>query len=1000
MRLSFCLLWAALSAQWVTAASQEEPFLDPKSLPRFPPVEAQAALKTFKLKPGFRIELVAAEPLVRDPIEICFDESGRMFVVEMIDYSERRDARPHLGRIRRLEDTDEDGRFDLSTVFADDLPWPTAVFCWDGGVFAAATPDVFFLKDSDGDGKADTRQLVFTGFASDYAPYRTNQLNMQAMLNSFRWGLDNRIHGVTGPNGGEITSPLWTNAPPMNVRGRDFAFDPRTLRLDVEAGGGQYGLCFDDRGRRFTCNNSDHIRVFMYETRYAARHPFVTMPPPLVSIAADGPAAEVYRLSPDEPWRVIRTRWRVAGQVPGPIEGGGRPSGYFTSATGITIYRGDAWPEEFVGDAFIADCGSNLLHRKRLRPDGVALRAERPVDEQKTEFLASTDLWFRPVQLANAPDGTLYVIDMYREVIEHPWSIPQSIKKHVDLNSGNDRGRIYRIVPVGFKQPKPPRLGRATTEELVKTLEHRNAWHRETAARLLFERQDTAAAVPALEELLQTSPSPLGRMHALYALEGQAALRPSHVLGALSDADERVRQHAVRLAERFLTQKSPAPEALTQKLLSLASDPSAQVRYQLAFTLGDLKDSSKVQALAALLRRDVESSWVQAAVLSSLGDWAGEMFAVMTRDREALGNNGGRDFLRQLASLIGAGRSTNAVAAVIEFVNGAIEPATAFAVARALGEGLHRAGGRLPTADLRPVFTRADRLATNATVPLETRIQAIELLGLNVYAESGSPLLALLSLTQPQEIQFAAIRALGRFPERDIGPQLVQRWASLTPRLREEALAVLLARANRAAALLSAIEEGIIRPSDLSATQTRLLLNHREAKVRQQAARLLQTASSAGQRQGLVAQFLPSLELRGEAAAGKRIFLERCASCHRLGRDGYALGPDLASVKTSGKEKMLVSVLDPNRELLPQYVAYEVETREDETLLGLIANETAASVTVREAYGRETVVPRSNIRRLVSQKQSLMPEGLEAGLTPQDLANLLEFIVAGEASVK
>jgi putative heme-binding domain-containing protein len=177
-------------------------------------------------------------------------------------------------------------------------------------------------------------------------------------------------------------------------------------------------------------------------------------------------------------------------------------------------------------------------------------------------------------------------------------------------------------------------------------------------------------------------------------------------------------------------------------------------------------------------------------------------------------------------------------------------------------------------------------------------------------------------------------------------------------------------------------------------------LNHREAKVRQQAARLLQTASSAGQRQELVAQFLPSLELRGEAAAGKRIFLERCASCHRLGRDGYALGPDLASVKTSGKEKMLVSVLDPNRELLPQYVAYEVETREDETLLGLIANETAASVTVREAYGRETVVPRSNIRRLVSQKQSLMPEGLEAGLTPQDLANLLEFIVAGEASVK
>ncbi len=158
--------------------------------------------------------------------------------------------------------------------------------------------------------------------------------------------------------------------------------------------------------------------------------------PAAVDIAGDDPAAEVFRISPDEPWR-------VAGTVQGLIEGGGRASGYFTAATGITIYRGNAFSSEFDGDAFVADCGSNLIHRKKVRPDGVGFKAERPADEQKVESLASTDNWFRPVQLANGPDGALYVADMYREVIEHPWSLPESIKKHLDLNSGNDRGRIY-----------------------------------------------------------------------------------------------------------------------------------------------------------------------------------------------------------------------------------------------------------------------------------------------------------------------------------------------------------------------------------------------------------------------------------------------------------------------------------------------------------------------------------------------------------------------------
>jgi putative membrane-bound dehydrogenase-like protein len=977
------------------AAPLTPPTADPNDLPRIPPVELKDALSTFQLRPGFHLDLVASEPLIRDPIEICFDENGRLFVVEMIDYSELRDAHPHLGRIRLLEDTDGDGRFDRSTVFADDLPWPTGAFCWDGGVFVAATPDIFYLKDTDDDGIADQRKAVFTGFASDYAPYRTNQLNMQAMLNSFRWGLDNRIHAATGPNGGNVSSPLAPLSPSINLRGRDFAFDPRSLSLSAEAGGGQYGLCFDDRGRRFTCNNSDHIRVFMANIRYTSRNPWFAFPPPLVSIAADGPAAEVFRTSPEEPWRVLRTQWRVAGMVPGPIEGGGRSSGYFTSATGITIYRGDAWPAEYVGDAFIADCGSNLIHRKKLHADGVALIAHRPDDERGTEFATCSDLWFRPVQFANAPDGSLYVIDMHREIIEHPWSLPPGIKEHLDLNSGNDRGRIYRILPDGFQQRPPPRLNTASTTELVQTLAHPNAWHRETAARLLYTRQDRATAQPPLEQLLRNTYSAVGRLHALYALDGLAALALEHVIPALTDPDDRVREHAVALSERWLRESGSGPETLRTTLLRLVDDPSPHVRYQLAFTLGEFNHPNRIHALASLAQRDSSSAWTRAAILSSLADGTGEMFQHVTRwfahtNTPIAPPPAAYSFLRELVEVIGAKNAPPEVNAILDFVQHA-EPAVAFTLVHALSQGLQRARAPLATSQLEPVLTRAAALADDRSVPEATRIQAIELLGLTRFSEAGPSLLALLRIDEPQGVQSAALRTLGRFAEPDIGKALVTAWPTLTPRLREETLPILLARPDRIEALLAAVDAQSLRRSDLSSVQLDFLMNHRDPRIRTESIRLL-TGPPSATRDQIITQFRPALDLPGDASRGKSIFAERCASCHRLGGEGFLLGPDLASVRNTGKEKLLLGIVDPNREVLPQYLTYEIETHDEESLLGIVVNESATSVTLRQAYAKETVIFRNQILHMRSRGTSIMPEGLEAELTPQSMADLLEFI--------
>ncbi len=985
-RKSFLPIAPILTSLTLTARAAA-PDLKPEDLPRVPPVETSNVFKTFQVKPGFHLELAVAEPLVYDPIEICFDENGRLFVVEMRDYSEMRNVTPHLGRIRMLEDTNDDGIFDKASVYVDDLPWPTGVLCYDGGIFIATSPDILYCKDTNGDGKADVRRVVFTGFGAG----KGDKLNVQALVNCLRWGLDNRIHGQTAGNGGMVKRADAADATALELRGRDFNFDPRTFAFAPENGGGQYGMCFNNHGRKFVCSNSHHIQTFMYEARYGERNTFYNMPPALVDIPVDGPAAEVYRTSPEEAWRVIRTKWRVAGTVAGPIEGGGRASGYFTSATGITIYRGDAWPEDFVGDAFTCDVGSNLIHRKKIRYEGVRLVAERPPDEQKVEFLTSTDLWFRPVQMANAPDGCLYVCDMYREVIEHPWSLPETIKKLLDLNSGNDRGRIYRIAPDGFKARPRPKLGKASTKDLVAMLENKNAWHRETAARLLFERRDQSA-VRGLVKLQQSSKSPLARLHALYVLSGFGALKEANILTALNDTDAAVREHAIELSEKFFAEGVP-PAKIWARLLALTADPAITVRYQLAFTLGEVKGAGKIEPLAMIARRDADSSWTQAAILSSLADGAGEMFTRLSADAPFRESKPGQQFLRQIVALVGAKNRHEEIAEVLGFLEKMNEPALMFTMTCALGDGMARAHRPLSSAGgfVTNILTMATAAARNDATPDARRVPAIELLAYTSYAESASLLLGLLDQKQSQPVQLAALATLARFSNPQLGPELTQRWNTLTPRLRAGALDVLLARADRATALLQAIASGAIRPNVLDSTQVKFLLNHKDNAVRQLAGKTF-TAKSASSKQEIIARFLPALQLKGDAARGKKIYEERCVSCHRASGEGSSLGPDFVTVKNTGKEKILTNLIDPNAEVRPEFVAYVVDTKDDESMLGLVVNETTTSVTLRQAYGKETVIPRANIAKMASQGQSVMPEGLEAGLTEQSMADLLEYI--------
>jgi putative membrane-bound dehydrogenase-like protein len=961
-------------------------------LPRIPPREPDAARKTFHVAPGFEVQTVASEPLVVDPIAMAFDELGRLFVVEMRDYSE--DDKAFLGRIRVLEDTNADGQLDKSTVYAEGLSWPTALACVNGGLLVGAPPEIYFLKDTDGDGKADVRKHLFTGFARS---------NVQGLLNSFQWGLDNRLHGATSSSGAAVTlapdHPQFTTAADATakaiaLRGRDFAIDTRTMTLTPTSGGAQHGMSIDDWGTTYVCSNSDHLQQVMFEDRYVARNPYLAAPSARLSIAVDGPQADVYRTSPVEPWRIVRTRLRSKGVIPGVVEGGGRPAGYFTGATGVTIYRGDAWPAELRGIAIVGDVGGNLVHRKRIVPAGIPNKGVR-IDE-KSELVSSEDIWFRPVQFSNTPDGTLYIADMYREVIEHPASLHPVIKKHLDLTSGRDRGRIYRLAPIGFKPSAAPQLGKAQTSELVALLDHSNGWHRDTAARLLYERADRSAVVP-LTKLAMEAKTASGRVASLYALEGLNSLNPETLLVALRDTEPVVRQHAIRLSENLLADSA----ALREALFSLVGDDNLRVRYQLAFSLGQTSGPRRHEALARLAKRDSADPWIRLAVRSSLAEGSGVVLAALTQDAEFRTTAAGRDWLRLLSEQIGKQQRPDDVAALIAALRSV--PATETATLQSMLQGLAAkpgtplaeqiaaaTGGRAEEVT-RQLVAAAARKAIDGNVAAAERLAVIPQLRLGRFQDLESTFAGLLEPAQPAELQTAALEVLASFREPTIATLLVERWSSLSPRLRTQAADVMFSRPEWILALLDAVQAEKVSVGDVDPARWRLLADHADAKVRERSAAII-SQLKVGRRGEVVEAYRDSLKMEGDAGRGKELFKKICAACHQLQGVGHPTGPNLAAMKTRGPEAILLNVLDPNREVNPQYLNYTVVTNDGRTLSGMIVSETATSVTLKRADNASDTVLRIDIEQLKSTGQSLMPEGMEKQIDKQALADLMAYL--------
>lgn len=956
------------------------------------------ALESFRLSEDFHTELFLAEPDVVDPVEVAFDEDGRVYVAEMIDYPDDPPAgKPARSRIRMLEDRNGDGKYETSIVYAEHVLQVSSLMPWKGGLLVTSAPDILYLKDENGDGKADTRKVLYTGFP---------KVNPEARITNLRLGIDNWIYAANNGSNGEVRSVEHPEWPPVLIRGADFRFDPVSGKFEAASGPTQYGMTFDDWGNRFMTQNTIHIRHSVMPMRYLARAPLLQADTLAEDISDHGsPSVPVFPLTKPQSWREQRTKLRQQRYDENKLNRVEQVGGFFTAASGGTAYTGDAFPAEYVGNVFTGDVNGNLIHRDILTPKGVTFSAHRGKDG--VEFLASTDVWFRPCNFANAPDGNLYFTDIYREFIETPESIPEEIKKDMDFWSGSTMGRIYRIVPNHPRRKRDlrPSLSKATPAQLVEHLASTNGWHRMTAQRLLLERQDRSVA-PQLREMAAKSSDPLARAHALWMLSGLGVLDPATVAAALKDPHAGVREQAVRLAEGFFPALGPAVAAM-------ATDPEPRVEFQVALSLGDYKAGgrlhpSAVEALVAIARKNEGDRWFRLAVLSST---ANEPATFLTR----LMSRGSTQLTPELASLAGARKNAAEISMVLSSIAKLEAPADALAgLARGLnlvgvrglsGPGLEAAMMRYLDSpsepvqnaawevarhlDLRGVVARAQKDALNTSLPVERQARAVRALRSAPFATASPLLERVLAANPPSVIQEAAVDSLAGFDDPAVPGLLLKEWRGYQPKARARAIGAMLASQVRLKALLDALEQGQVEVGALDvAARARLLESGERAR------KLLQSSST--DRARVVAEYHSALTLKGDVQRGKVLFEDNCARCHMPRREGGRVGPDLSGINNKTKEELLQSILDPSYAIDSRFTNYIVTTKDGRMYDGVIANETPAVITLRGGSedGDQNIL-RSNVESVRASSISLMPEELEKSISQQGVADLISYLRGG-----
>lgn len=991
------LLAAGLVALAASSCSQKTVATPPQAsvqpAPATPPDSSRfkKAMASFRLEPGLRIELVAAEPLVVDPVAFAFDAAERLYVVENRGYPDPAEggSPTHLGQVALLEDTDQDGRYDRRTTFAEGLSYPNGVLPWRGGIFVTVAPDILYLKDTNGDGVADLRKVVLTGFHDT----KTAQIRVSTPT----LGLDGWIYITSGLNGGKVSSPHHPDRPSVVFTAADGRFHPETLEFETTGGKSQYGLTFDAFGRRFGCSNRHPMQHIVLEPRHLRRNPHLSFTETVQNVSRVEAEASVFPIS-----GAITS----ADFIPKLI--GRSHTGTFTSASGVIVFNGTGLTSAHQGNAFICESAQNLVQRQLVQPQGISFRSELAYEGR--DFLASTDEWFRPVFVQTGPDGALYLADMHRKVIDHPSYVPEEARPGLDFESGKSDGRIYRIVRQGWQGNRKGRgLAQAAAGQRVAALESPEDWVRATAHRLLLEDRQPEA-VAALQRTALKASLPESRTRALWLLASWQALDAATLQAALADKEAPVREQAVLLAQP-LSQKHPE---LVTSLIAAASDQAPRVRFNSALVLGSLEGKGVVTALARVAARDGADRWVRAAVLSGIGNRMPAFlqafraqqeaeplaFAAVMQDLGRLFGNGapladGRVLFKEV---IAAGKDEDwRMATALGLAEGISGRAEMQAHTSNLLLGL--LGSKATVAErkaLKTFIARAAGRARNEALPVQQRSTATALLGYTGFAQARPVLQQLLDARYPAALQLEAVAALARLGQVQGGTLLTEKrtWSGYTPRVRAAVVSALVSKPVFVEVLFSAIEKGVITPPEISSFDRERLLKNSNPQVRERAAIVFKDLEGGG-RMAVYQSYRQILEKPADGALGKAVFLRSCSACHTYAGVGGKVGPDLTGVRNQPADALLLHTLVPNYEVYPTYQAVAVQTRDGRSLSGWILAETENSLTLRTAFGTEESVLRSQITSIRNSGRSLMPEGLEQTMSREELAQLIAFLKSG-----
>ncbi|WP_153556154.1 neutral/alkaline non-lysosomal ceramidase N-terminal domain-containing protein [Roseimaritima sediminicola] len=994
------------------------------------PLAPEDSLQKMQAAPGLEVRLVASEPQISDPVAIDFGPKGDLWVVQMSDYGHgiEEEFVPR-GEVRVLDDRDGDGHFETARVFAAGLRYPTGVKVWRDGALICDAPHIYFSRDTDGDGVEDSREILFTGFATH---------NGQARVNSLRWGLDNWLYGSGGLFGGEITN---AKGQTVDVSGRDFRIRPDQGIIEPVTGRSQQGRCRDDWGNWFGCSNSQLLTHFPVDDTYAGRNPFVAPPPSLVSVPRGPEAGKLYPLD-------NLVLFRLSG-APGKA----------TAACGVGVYRDRLLGEGYSGNAFTCEPVNQLVYRQVLSRQGAHIVGHRAEEQQESEFLRSSDQWFRPVQVRTGPDGGLWVVDMYRYVIEHPKWIPDETLAQLDVFAGQDRGRIYRVVPAD-KTAEPRRspldLDSLEPAQLAQQLDSPNGIVRDLAHQMLLW-QSAVEAKETLHELVQTGTHPAARIHALSVLAGLDLLTAERLGIALEDPSAHVRQHAVRWSEPLLDQP-----ALQRAILKLAADPAYPVRRQAAYALAHLPPEPAAPVLARLATKDTDA-YLRAAALSSLTPENVGAVAQIVLDDASLRDQIGNEVLATAAGTGTAATVRQVLDGLLAGQHSAAQPWRLRYVAEWL-DGLDRrvregqlrlvpaSGDRSSSAAAAVRLTPDDhlriaslrrhayRIVTDTSSDDRSLQAAFALLGrgrgpatqalLNDTADSSDPtdssdtadpsgpadssdpaetphtaasgdtlspaatsraLARWIDLPIAKERQLWAIAALKRRGGPADAAALLDRLDFATPQVRTAIIESLVTAPAWNAVVLEALTEGVIRPVDIASDHRQAFIERQSPARREEVAGLLVDPQQQD-RAALVRQWQDVAHLPTDPQAGQQAFIKHCSVCHKYDGVGHEVGPDLGGLTSRATPFLLTAILNPNRDVDARYQRYTALTDDGRLVSGQLATETATSITLLEQGGKQHVLLRNQLEELTPSGQSAMPEGLEKQIDKQQLANIIAYL--------